>query len=465
MYQKERKKMRTIAIILCVGYLASGLIMTQTAEAKNVAAEILDILKANGQISDRQYRDLMIKAQAEDERATANFEHSQKTRTPEKKVGKKNVLGAYWKSGLRLDSADGDFRLKIGGRIMNDWAIYGTDPKIRDRHGQIGDGTEFRRARIFLEGGIYGNIKYKGEYDFGGRDADFKDMYLQIKKVPLVGKLTVGHFKEPFSLQEITSSKYLTFMERAVSYTFSQGRNTGFSFSNALLNKRATYGVGVFRETDDSGNGFGEESNYNVTTRFTFLPWYLQKGGKLLHLGLSYSHKFRNGQTTRFRTRPEANLGPRFVDTGNFVSDGINYINPEVALVHGPASLQFEWSSALVNSDEADNPHFNSWYISGSYFLTGEHRAYKTSNGAFGRIKLDENFNSKGGWGALELAARYSTIDLNDGPIEGGELANITVGLNWYLNPNVRIMFNYVHADIEDSGEADIFQTRFQVDF
>ena len=457
--------MRKVRIILCIGYLASGLLMTQTAEAKNVAAEILDILKANGQISDQQYRDLMIKAQAEDEKATTNSDLSQKVRTLEKTVSKKHFLATYWKSGLRMESADGDFKLKIGGRIMNDWAIYGTDANIRDQHGQIGDGTEFRRARIFLEGNVYGNIKYKAQYDFAGRDADFNDMYLQIKRVPLVGKLTIGHFKEPFSLQEITSSKYLTFMERSLSYTFSQGRNTGLSFSNAFLNKRATYGIGVFRETDDSGKGFGEESSYNVTTRFTFLPWYLQKGKQLLHLGLSYSHKFRNSQTARFRTRPEAHLGPRLVDTGKFVADDINYINPEIALVYGPASLQFEWSSALVNSDEADDPHFNSWYISGSYFLTGEHRAYNASEGAFGRIKLDDNFDSRGGWGALELAARYSTIDLDDGPIDGGELDNITVGLNWYLNPNVRIMFNYVHADIEDSGEADIFQTRFQVDF
>ena len=172
--------MRKIRIILCIGYLASGLLMTQTAEAKNVAAEILDILKANGQINDQQYRDLMIKAQAEDENATTTSDLSQKVRPLEKTVSKKNFLATYWKSGLRMESADGDFKLKIGGRIMNDWAIYGTDANIRDQHGQIGDGTEFRRARIFLEGNVYGNIKYKAQYDFAGRDADLKDMYLQI---------------------------------------------------------------------------------------------------------------------------------------------------------------------------------------------------------------------------------------------------------------------------------------------
>ncbi len=72
--------------------------------------------------------------------------------------------------------------------------------------------------------------------------------------------------------------------------------------------------------------------------------------------------------------------------------------------------------------------------------------------------------------GAWEVGLRYSHIDLNDEGISGGEEDNITVGLNWYLNPNVRMMFNYVNADLEDragipDGDADIFQTRFQIDF
>ena len=458
--------MRKIGAVLCAGIITVGLLVASPAQAtKSVAEEILDILKVNGQISEQQYRDLMIKVRAEDEKAGATADLSQKVSSLEKKVSKKNFLATYWKDGLRLDAADGRFKLKIGGRIQNDWTIYATDKKIRRDFGSIGDGTEFRRARLFIEGELYGNIKYKAEYDFAGRDADVKDVYIEFKKIPMLGNLRIGHFKEPFSLQEQTSSKYLTFMERSLPNAFSPSRNTGFMLHNAVLDKRATWAVGAFRDVDDSGSSFGTDGNYNVTTRFTALPWYQEKGKQLVHLGLSYSHKFRAGRDIRFRSRPEAQLGPRFVDTRSFGVDGVDLLNPEVALVYGPASVQFEWTTALADSESGSHPDFHGWYISGSYFLTGENRIYNTSSGAFDRVTPKNNFDAQGGWGAWELAARYSVLDLDDTNIRGGELDTFTLGLNWYLNPNVRMMFNYVRADLADSGEADIFESRVQVDF
>ena len=237
--------MRRLGLAFCVGLVAAGLLLARPAQAKNVAAEILDILKANGQISEQQYRDLMIKAQAEDEQAEAASGLTQKVEGLEKNVGKKNFLAAYWKSGLRLDSADGEFKLKIGGRIMNDWAVYSTDKKLRRQFGRIGDGSEFRRARFFMEGSVYGNIKYKFQYDFASSDP-FKDAYIQLKKLPLAGNFTVGHFKEPFSLEELTSDKYITFMERSLPNVFSSGRNLGVRLNRAFMAKRATAAVRLF---------------------------------------------------------------------------------------------------------------------------------------------------------------------------------------------------------------------------
>ena len=104
-------------------------------------------------------------------------------------------------------------------------------------------------------------------------------------------------------------------------------------------------------------------------------------------------------------------------------------------------------------------------YIQGSYFLTGEKRNYKTSSGAFDRVKPKENFRFGGGPGAWEAAVRYSSIDLDDSGVSGGELKDITVGLNWYLNPNTRIMWDYIRADLDDVGDANLFLMRFQVDF
>jgi phosphate-selective porin OprO/OprP len=139
--------------------------------------------------------------------------------------------------------------------------------------------------------------------------------------------------------------------------------------------------------------------------------------------------------------------------------------------VYGPFSLQGEYMYSDVDSAWTfGDLDFDGWYAYASWILTGEHRPYSTDSGTFGKIKPKNPWNlEKGHWGAWELAARYSTLDLNSGwAIRGGEETNITVGLNWYLNTNTRIMFNYVLADIDhDLYEDDInvFQTRFQFFF
>ncbi len=471
--------MRQWGLAFCVGLIVVGLLLPRPAQAKNVAAEILDILKANGQISEEQYRALMIKAQAEDEKVAAASDLTQKVAGLENNVGKKNFLAAYWKSGLRLDSADGQFKLKIGGRIMNDWAVYSTDKALRRQFGRIGHGTELRRARLYMEGSVYGNITYKFQYDFASSDP-FKDAYIQLKKVPLAGNFTVGHFKEPFSLEEMNSSKYMPFMERSLPNVFARGRNLGVLLNRAFMEKRATAALGFFREGNpaDTSTTFGNSGTYHATTRLTLLPWYQEKGCQLLHLGLSYRHAFHDtSNTRRWRQRPEAHLGPRLVETPRFRVEDVDYFNPEVALVYGPASLQFEWMSALIDRPAADDIQYDGFYVFGSFFLTGENRAYKTSSGAFDRVKPKNNFDWQGGYGALELAARYSLLDLNDEDMNGGELRNFTFGVNWYLNPNVRFMLNYVRAMLDEDdcyykgglgdhcGDADIVQARLQVDF
>jgi phosphate-selective porin OprO/OprP len=164
--------------------------------------------------------------------------------------------------------------------------------------------------------------------------------------------------------------------------------------------------------------------------------------------------------------RPEAHLAPRFVDTGSFDGKTLHMIGTELALVNGPVSLQSEYVRAFVTRPNANRVDFSSLYVLGSYFLTGEHRTYENATGVFGRVSPKHNFEGLGqGWGAWEIAARYSRLNLDDQPIFGGKLQDVTLGLNWYLNPNTRVMWNYVHADRIDTGSANIFQTRFQVDF
>jgi phosphate-selective porin OprO/OprP len=369
----------------------------------------------------------------------------------------------YWKEGLNLATLDENFKLKIGGRLQTDWLFSSEDNAIKSDVGEQEDGVEFRRARIYFSGLIYDNVEYKLQLDFEGGDADFKDAYLGLTDFPL-GNLRMGHFKEPFSLDELTSSKYITFMERALPNIFAPGRNTGFMLHNVASDERMTTAIGVFRDTDDYGENV-DDGGYNITGRVTALPIYENKGANLLHLGAAYSYR-NPDDSIQYQQRPEAHLTDSFVDTGSIAGDQVDLIGLEAAWVDGPLSLQGEYMMADADRlGGGSDIKFDGYYVQASYFLTGEHRNYKTSEGAFSRTKPRENYSAAGGSGAWEVKARYSGLDLSDKDITGGELDNISAGLNWYLNPNTRIMWDYVHADKDDVGQADMVMMRLQFDF
>jgi len=381
----------------------------------------------------------------------------------------------YWKDGLRMDTADKSFRLKVGGRIMNDFAFFDESSGIENGIiGKTDDGAEFRRARLYVAGEIYDRVIFKAQYDFEDGDASFKDVYMGLKKLPFLGTFKVGHFKEPFSLEELTSSKYITFMERSLPNAFAPGRNTGFGFFNSLLDERMTLASGIFLEADDFGESDGD--NWFWSARTTGLPLF-NGPDCLLHLGASLRVGDPNDNEASFDSRPEAHLANDYADTGYDpllaggpipANDTAVTWGAEAAGVWGPFSMQGEYiGTHLDTAGGTGDPNFRGWYLFGSWFITGEHRTYKPSDGTFSRVKPASNFLQDKGTGALELALRFSQLDLADSGINGGELDDWTVGMNWYLNPNVRTMFNYVHGNPRQlsAGDADIFQMRFQIDF
>jgi phosphate-selective porin OprO/OprP len=298
-----------------------------------------------------------------------------------------------------------------------------------------------------------------------------------MRNIPVLGAITAGHFKEPFSLEELTSSRFITFMERALPNNMVPGRNLGIMASDARKlwddQKRLTWALGLFRDRGDEDEGetfFRSDGGYDMTGRVTCAPWYADGGEKVAHVGVSYSLRHPE-DPIRYRARPEAHfIEERFSDTGNFVSEWVNLFGAEAAVVYGPFSVQSEYIGNHVESDETGDPCLNGWYVQGSYFLTGEHRNYKTSKGAFDRVHPKKNFREDGGWGAWEVALRYSYLDLDDSrlPDEATDMHDVTVGLNWYLNPNVRVMWNYIRScadGLDVSNAADIFAMRMQVDF
>ncbi len=385
-------------------------------------------------------------------------------------------------------SGDGRPTVKVGGRIMVDAAYFGQDSVNRATVGDIEDGVDFRRARIKVEGDAYQNMYYRIEMDFAraGRP-NFTDVYIGLRDLPVLGNLQIGHFKEPFSIEELTSSRFITFMERALPIeAFSPARNTGIMAYDHTPDLRWTWAIGWFRTNSDAwGDDVGDEGEQSVTARVTYNPWYVNDGEGVLHIGGAYSYRNADEGVFRWRSRPEIRMAaagegavPRFVDTGRIPSTEAHLIGGEAALVYGPFSVQSEIMFVPTNQIGTGNdPLFVGTYIYASYFLTGEHRNYDREHGIFGRVTPNQNFLTVSGdgctlyegWGAWEVALRWSYLDLNDELVLGGRLHDLTLGINWYLNPYARLMFNYIHAFLDDpvfdDSDADIVGMRAQIDF
>ncbi len=373
--------------------------------------------------------------------------------------------------------------LKIGGRIFADTAMFTQNPASMTQVGDVENGTEMRAAWLAFSGSAFHVIDYKLQFDIAGQTS-FKDAFVQINELPVLKHVRIGHFKEPFGMEQLEASKFTTFMERSLgdAGVFVPARNMGVMAHDCTDNERMTWAIGAFasEQGDKPPQTQEDRGGTALTLRTTFLPWYdeASEGRGLLHTGFAYSYRAVADETLQLRARPEAHLGPYIVDTGTLDVSDWQVFGAELAYLYGPFSVQSELYYANLNMIGAPNAELNGYYAYVSYFLTGENRRYKRNLGAFGnRVKPFENFfRVRGedgcaitGKGAWELAYRYSYVDLNDGTVAGGIANGHTFGLNWYLTPYTRMMFNYVHSNADrggvDNGTIDIVEMRAQVDF
>lgn len=397
------------------------------------------------------------------------------------------------------DVSGENFGIKVGGRIYGDYVLFpDQDAASLLAHGNLQDYFEFRRVRLFIEGEGYGVYDYKLQLDFEPERGLIddpavaaKDLYVGIHEIPYLGYVRFGHFKEPFSLEELTSSKYITFMERALPNIFVPSRNVGVCAYNHSEGEAFTWAYGVFFHDvhDEALERVDDRQGVNLTVRGTWNPWYEAEGRGVLHLGGCYTFQDDPDDLVQFRTTPEvhelrdATFADVYVlDTGVFAARHWQVLDFESALVYGPFSLQSELFYTHTDgvAGVADYDFYGA-YAYASYFLTGENRVYKRTAGAFSRVTPYTNFwivrtadgYVRSGWGAWELACRWSYLDLDEPGLaarpKAGILNDITVGVNWHWNPYARMMFEYIHSygDLNGFGanDTDILGMRMQVDF
>jgi len=402
--------------------------------------------------------------------------------------------------GVKWESAEGDFSLKLNGRVQLDSQVSMNQSGV-PQSSTLADGTTIRRARLSAEGAMFKEFGYKFEYDFtrgnGSTAGGVTDAFMTWNGYsPLTA--TVGQFKEPISIEEATSDIQTSFIERNMATNAFIDNNNVFKMGLGLKVAQPRWTAQSALQTESMGNGSGTndtsstnsngnanrnggsgDTGWGITGRVTGLPWMEDKN-HLLHIGASGSQRYLDVNPScagaagpnssnicgaNFGAALDSNVDRSLVLNTGVISNNslgrstqtVTRAGGEASVVYGPLSLQGEYLQAQVAGNGLSNNNLNGYYGFASFFLTGESRNYilqpkgNLYAGVFDRIKPNHNFSTTGGGiGAWELLAGYDYLDLNSGIIHGGRADTGKVGLNWYPNSRIRVMANFIHVfDLE----------------
>ena len=242
----------------------------------------------------------------------------------------------------------------------------------------------------------------------------------------------------------------LPMQERSsVSDALLPSRNFGVVLSGTALNQRMSWAGGLFNNFIDSGHSIGNTATAAIG-RVTWVPVVSQDESTVVHVGVGA--RLSNGnQGAQYLTEPEFNKSPLFVDTSFLDSDGSDQYNLEASWRKGPYWLHAEYVGTEVDSPTNGDLSFSGYHITGSWILSGEMRSYNFKSGTLGPVPVARSVY-QGGWGAWEVAARFSSIDLTDGPVDGGEMDILSLGLNWWLSPIFNVNLNYRFITNDQGG-------------
>ncbi|MDI1308307.1 MAG: porin [Methylotenera sp.] len=404
--------------------------------------ELVGALVAKGVLTDEEGA-LLMKGRASEKEAAEKKARS----NPTLEVGKK---------GLVVKGADGDFSIKLGGRMHADYSSHSGDESLKGGKEAV-DGTEIRRGRIALSGTVYNDFDYMIETDFGGDKVSIKDLFMVYHGFNAPMELTVGHQKHAMSMEVQESSNDIMFTERSLVTAL-----TLPYFDRAIGVNMKGYGkdwhvnAGLYGDSmangasnKDEGHGFGVRGTYAL----------INEADKVLHVGANYGYRkvsednLANGKTTEFSYKTTNLSSLKLVDAKFTNMDDVKTGIVELAAMYGPLSFQSEYAKSTVSRTTGSDVDFDAFYAQVGYTLTGESRTYKGSDGEFKRLVPKSKFSLKNGtWGAWEVAARYDQADLEDDNVTGGEQKRMSVSLNWYLNEDVRLLAGYTKAFELDGG-------------
>jgi phosphate-selective porin OprO/OprP len=369
------------------------------------------------------------------------------------KVDREALRAEQRNNVLVFESANQDYRFWMDNRVQVDAAtFFGKNHSDYDR---IGNGAILRRVRSAVKAQVtpywYGEI----DLDFAGGTFELKDAYLEYSGLK-AWTLKAGNFKEDFSMEETTSSRYLPFIERPMVVScFAPSRHLGFQAEYATTHFRVSGGAflqsiaGTEEATnvEDNNKDYGRSQGYSFTGKFGYMP-YSQDRRMGLYLGADASYRTPKTDVAtgdyggeRYNARNCTSINrKKYLDTDVIkdVNHSVIY-GLEAAGYYGPLRIQGEYignhTTALANSY-----NFKGFYGYVGCLLFGGHQNFNTGEGEFTQPARGKK------WGDIEVLARYDYLDLNNKDVYGGSGQNFTLGFNFYVNNAVKIAANYQYS-------------------
>ena len=355
----------------------------------------------------------------------------------------------YEYGGFKQDE-ESKQQAELGGYVVED------DHKLRDFRILFSGQLPTKRTITWKTGFMY---------DAPGDEWFVRETGLMISVPELWGNIFIGRTKEGTSLNKVMNGYAGWTMERQMALDVIPILADGVKWLGFLPKQRVLWNAGVYTDWLSHDQSFSTYKSTYVAGRLGWLPIYSKEDQTLVHLGTSLRYAKTDDGLMRLRSRPEAFPAPFFIDTGDFPSDDSTTIGWEAYYSRKSLMVGGEYYLHKFDSPEKQNPLFQGGEMVVSYILTGESRPYSTVSGIYSFVPVP-NPVWKGGLGTIEALVRVSSLDLDDGLIEGGKFWRITPMVNWYLTPMVRFEVAYGYGTLDRfglKGSTHFFQSRIQV--
>ena len=354
----------------------------------------------------------------------------------------------------------------LGGAIIMENTRWIAQDNVNEQ--QVGDLSGYEGGSIRgFRAGVGGTFNFKKPWTFlftmgtraferGFEQSDLNEFVLYDYRVGIpIGSatLSLGKTKETISMSRLSAMIYEPAQQERASVAdgLLPARNIGIVINNSFLNERMTWSAGVFNNWFETDRSFSDNPTV-VTGRISGVPYISKDESNLLHLGLAGRYSNAAGGI-RYKAKTEIFNGPVSVDT-DLIDDAAStfHYGLEFAWKKGPFIIMSEYIQSSVSSFTFNDPTFHGYNILASYVITGEMRGYNKRSGLINRVNVAKGVNS-GGWGTLEVYSRWSSIDLTDQNVTGGEMNTLSFGLNWWPVSMIQANVNYRYSTLDRIGE------------